>query len=111
MTKIEGTAEAWEAGQLGQDQHFTEIVEVEGLEIDQALGLKSISIRMPLDLIEGLKNIAEINGLGYQPLMKQVLTRFVEAEQRKALVEVARQVSTDKTTKDEQNEELQQACG
>jgi len=31
-------------------------------------------------LLDDLKDLARIHGLGYQPLMKQILTQFVEAE-------------------------------
>lgn len=44
---------------------------------------------MPNNLIDSLKDIAEINGLGYQTLIKQILNRFVEAEMKQALREKA----------------------
>ena len=44
--------------------------------------MQSISIRMPADLLEDLKNIARVRGLGYQPLIKQQLQRFVIAESK-----------------------------
>lgn len=48
--------------------------------IDEALDLQPISIRLQKDLIENLKALAKLNGLGYQPLIRQVLTRWVDCE-------------------------------
>lgn len=48
--------------------------------IDDALGLQPISIRLQKDLIDSLKGLAQLNGLGYQPLIRQILTRWVDAE-------------------------------
>ena len=48
--------------------------------IDDALGLQPISIRLQKDLIDNLKALAKLNGIGYQPLMRQVLTRWVDCE-------------------------------
>jgi len=87
--KIQDTEGAWDSGALGRDEEFVGRVELNELELDEAIGLKSISIRMPVSLIDDLKDIAQIHGLGYQPLMKQVLTRFVEAEKKQALREKA----------------------
>ena len=85
MTKqrIPSTDEAWEVGTLGRDEKFAKADdkshELEGL-IDDSLKLKLISIRMKESLISDLKLIAKKEGLGYQPLMKQILERFVDAE-------------------------------
>ena len=49
-------------------------------QVDEALGLKLISIRLPNDLIEAFKFLAEIEGCGYQPLMRDVLKRYANAE-------------------------------
>lgn len=48
--------------------------------IDDALGLQPISIRLQRDLVDNLKALAKLNGLGYQPLIRQVLTRWVDCE-------------------------------
>lgn len=77
---IEGTAEAWEDGSLGLDENSAKKADLSVEEVSKAVGLKSISIRMQPDLLEELKMIADFHGVGYQPLMKQVLRRFVDAE-------------------------------
>ncbi|WP_140060940.1 hypothetical protein, partial [Vibrio parahaemolyticus] len=61
----------------------------DGEKLDDKLGLQMISIRLQKSLIEDLKDIAELNGIGYQPLMKQILKRFVDAEKKKILREMA----------------------
>jgi uncharacterized protein (DUF4415 family) len=55
--------------------------------IDDALGLQPISIRLQKDLIENLKGLAQLNGLGYQPLIRQILTRWVDCELKHVLKE------------------------
>jgi hypothetical protein len=52
------------------------------LQLDASAGTQLISVRMSVSMIEDLKLIAQINGLGYQTLMKQVLGRFVECEKK-----------------------------
>lgn len=80
--KIEGTIDAWESGLLGQDEQFVQKVEIDADEIDSALELQPISIRLPKALILDLKIFAELEGLGYQPLIRRILMRWVEGEKR-----------------------------
>lgn len=76
--------EKWESGELGRDEQFVQRSEDHTLEssIDEMLALQLISIRMPQNLLQDLKDIARLHGLGYQPLIKQILTRFVEGEKK-----------------------------
>lgn len=85
--KIEGTIEAWEDGTLGCDADFAKKSQLDPGLVAKSLGLKSISIRMQPDLLDELKMIADINSIGYQPLIKQILRRFVDAEKKKMLRE------------------------
>lgn len=90
MTKrIEGTEEAWETRELGADEDFVKAVPFDDEAIDGAIELKMISIRLPQSLLAELKMIAQLHGLGYQPLMKQVLKRFVECEKKQLLREIS----------------------
>ncbi|WP_270175181.1 hypothetical protein [Diaphorobacter sp. ED-3] len=57
--------------------------------LDDALDLQPISIRLQKDLLENLKALAKLNGLGYQPLIRQVLTRWVDCELKSMLREKA----------------------
>ena len=80
--KIADTCEAWEEGLLGRDEnHIVRVSDKEQKAMDEALGLKMISIRLPADLIQAYKDISAHRGLyGYQPLMRDILKRFAEAE-------------------------------
>ncbi|NOZ37143.1 MAG: hypothetical protein GXP11_03555 [Gammaproteobacteria bacterium] len=81
QTKVKGTAQNWESGKLGQDEAFAvAATPEEELALDVALGMKPISIRMPVKLIRDLKMIAGAHSIGYQPLMRDVLGRFAQAE-------------------------------
>ena len=93
--KIVGTAEEWESGLLGKDEAFVEVAPpIDENLMNESLDLQLISIRLQKSLIEDLKAIAKINGLGYQPLMRQVLTRFVNAEKKQILRDRASEVDT-----------------
>ncbi len=81
-TKIPSTDEAWDNRELGADEAFVEVVKASDLQVDASAGTQLISIRMGVSMIEELKLIAGINGIGYQTLMKQVLGRFVESEKK-----------------------------
>jgi predicted DNA binding CopG/RHH family protein len=50
------------------------------VNLDNALELQMISIRLQKNLIEDLKTIAKANGIGYQPLMRDVLSKFARSE-------------------------------
>jgi len=73
----------WESGELGLSaDHAVAAPEQLEREVDEALGLQLISIRLPRRLIDDLKLIATKEGLGYQPLVRRVLLRFAAAEFR-----------------------------
>lgn len=93
IEKIEDTIEAWEDGSLGRDEAFVKVSsELSEDQINSSVGLKLISIRLQESLIEDLKLVAKLNGIGYQPLMRQVLNRFVNSEKKILLQEVASKV-------------------
>jgi hypothetical protein len=91
--KIPGTEEAWDKGELGTDANFVAVAEdVDQSAIDAALELQPISIRLHKSLIEDFKMIAKLNGVGYQPLMRQILTRFADSEKKRILRQVVADV-------------------
>nr|MBS0020572.1 hypothetical protein [Gammaproteobacteria bacterium] len=96
MTKRDaskGTNEAWESRELGASEaHVRVPKDVDEEAIDDALDLHPISIRLQRSLIEDFKEIARIHGLGYQPLIRQILTRFVEAEKKRILRERSEEI-------------------
>ncbi|WP_417567405.1 hypothetical protein [Marinobacter sp.] len=88
--KIEGTPEAWENGSLGSDEEYVRVSNnLDDAALNEAAWLQPISIRLQKSLIEDFKMIAEINGIGYQPLIRQVLKRFADVEKKRILRERA----------------------
>lgn len=80
-SSIPGTAEAWEDGTLGKsDAHVRKTSQEMAAQIDEALGLQAISIRLPKATIEVYKNLAKMHGVGYQPLMRDAICRWAETE-------------------------------
>jgi hypothetical protein len=81
--KIAASDEAWDEGTLGRDGAYAKRVPISPehrAKLDAKMDLEPISIRLPKQLLADLKAIAAQNGLGYQPLVRQVLTRFATAE-------------------------------
>lgn len=90
--RIVDTDEAWDDGTLGNDEAFVEVASSADMaDIDESIGLQPISIRLERSLIEDFKMIAQLNGLGYQPLMRQALKRFADCEKKRILCELATQ--------------------
>ena len=76
--KIESTDQAWGDRTLGASMDHVAVAPAESADaLDEALGLQSISIRLPKQMIEQYKLIAHFHGVGYQPLMRDVMARFV----------------------------------
>ena len=89
--KIRSSDEAWDTGELGREEGFVKRAtdDTDEAEIDSSLELQLISIRLQKSLIEDYKHIASMNGIGYQPLMRQTLKRFADAEKKRILRERA----------------------
>lgn len=102
--RIKGTPTNWENGKLGTDEDYVVAASSkEELSIDAAIELKPISIRMPVDLISMLKLIAGHHGIGYQPMIRDVLTRFVRAEAREILIGMEEQKALKSALSDEES--------
>ena len=87
-SKRKAKPDRWDDGRLGRDERFVGVAPAaEELRVDTALGLQMISIRLPARLLEQLKVIAGHSGIGYQPLIRDVLSRFAHGE----LIQVLRQ--------------------
>lgn len=71
--------EKWENGELGRDEAYVQRAP-KSSQMDDALALQMISIRLPKDLIESFKLIGAVHGMGYQPLMRTALQRFADGE-------------------------------
>jgi predicted DNA binding CopG/RHH family protein len=77
----------------GLDDHLTDetvsaVPAEEAQAIDDALGLQMISIRLQRSLLNNLKLIADHHGIGYQPLIRDLLNRFAKAEMKQILSEL-----------------------
>jgi predicted DNA binding CopG/RHH family protein len=82
--------EKWESGELGSDEAHVQSVGMPQklkklLNKSQEKKMQLVSIRLPVELIDDLKNIGKCEGIGYQSLAREVLNRFVEAENRKRI--------------------------
>lgn len=82
--KYTDVANQWEPESesgLGQEEQYVKKASsAYEAGLDDALALQMISIRLQKSLIEDLKVIAQANGIGYQPLMRDVLSRFARSE-------------------------------
>ena len=77
VKRIESTDAAWEDGTLGCSMEHAAAAPADmERAIEESLGMQSISIRLPKNLIEAYKLIAAHHGVGYQPLMRDILQRF-----------------------------------
>lgn len=86
--KTTASSEAWETGELGQqEEHVEKASATASKSLDDALNLQLISIRLPKRLINDLKIIGKLEGIGYQPLIRQLLMRFVIAEKKRVLLD------------------------
>lgn len=79
--------ESWENGEFGCDEEFVAPAPAgASAAVDDALGLQLISIRLQKQLISNLKAIAEHHGIGYQPMIRDLLNRFVDSEMQQILM-------------------------
>jgi polysaccharide pyruvyl transferase WcaK-like protein len=83
MVKIESSIENWENGALGMDAAFAvRASDEEAVAIDKATGMQLISIRLERELITALKAIAKYHGIGYQPMVRDLMHRFAISESK-----------------------------
>lgn len=74
-------SDAWDTGELGRDEKFVKRSTAENEDsVEAALDLQLISIRLQKELLEQLKFIAKFHGIGYQPMIRDVLCRWSRTE-------------------------------
>lgn len=99
VTELE--IDRWDNNELGNDAEFAEVAQgaTEALDeaLDEALGMKLISIRLQDGLIQALKAIAEYHGVGYQPMVRDLLSRFAKAELRRIAIKLTEMQERAKT--------------
>ena len=77
-TRKSTTDETWDNRDLGaSEKHVRKVSLTREKAVDEGLGMQSISIRLQKCLIDDLKQLAEQDGIGYQPYVRQLLTRHV----------------------------------
>lgn len=54
--------------------------EGEAEEVRRAIGLQMVSMRLQPELVNNLKQIAAYYGIGYQPMIRDLLNRFARSE-------------------------------
>ena len=80
-------AEKWENRDLGASaEHAKPAPKEVSEQIDDSLGLVPLSMRLQKSLIDDLKELAKEQGLGYQPFIRQILTKHVKAAKENRLV-------------------------
>lgn len=96
-SEVDLKAEPWDNGDLGRSLEHAKLVEDDlDKNIDSALHLQPISIRLEKSLIDAFKFIASRNkGMGYQPLMRQALHRFASGEVNKIAREMEAEARKD----------------
>lgn len=77
--------DAWDERTLGADEAHVAQAPDDRAFLDASLNLQPISIRLQRDLLDNLKALAQLNGIGYQPLIRQILTRWVDCELKNML--------------------------
>ncbi len=69
--------ELWDSRELGATEEHAKRASPElEKQIHDSLNLQAISIRLPVDVLEQLKILAHNDGIGYQPFIRQIVTRF-----------------------------------
>jgi predicted DNA binding CopG/RHH family protein len=92
--KIAGTDDAWDEGELGRsEEHAVAASHDMQAAMEACLGMQAISIRLPKQMIDAYKLIGAHHGIGYQPLMRDILQRFVPEGMREVLVHHARKAT------------------
>lgn len=81
----ESLDEKWDVGTYGSSDEHVKVTAVSAeleAQFDKSSAMTLISIRLQDDLINELKEIASIHKIGYQPMIRQLLRRFVVAERK-----------------------------
>ena len=81
LEAVQEAHEPFETGELGRDpQHFEKAPADLRAQVDASLEMQMVSVRLPKQLISELKLVADYRGIGYQPLMRDILQRFARCE-------------------------------
>ncbi|HGM7312413.1 CopG family antitoxin [Stenotrophomonas maltophilia] len=85
---------AWDDGEYGRsEEHVAVAPQSVQNDFNQAMAMKLVSIRLPVPLIEGLKMIAEHHGIAYQPMIRDLLSRFATSEVKEIMADLQSKMS------------------
>jgi len=82
LDELTADHEKWDE-HVATEEHTRFLSDDEQKEMDEAEGLQPISIRLSKSLIETLKGLSKVEGIGYQPLIRHVLTKYAKANEYK----------------------------
>lgn len=86
--------ELWGNRELGASEEHVRVAKT-SQSLDDKLGLQAISIRLPKTLIANLKAIAAHHDIGYQPMVRDLLSRFADAEMKQILIQQLKDIEED----------------
>ncbi|UKE66269.1 hypothetical protein [Xanthomonas graminis] len=75
----------WEELDADLESACVSAPEGEAEAVRKAIGLQMVSMRLQPELVLALKNIASHHGIGYQPMIRDLLNRFAASEIRQIL--------------------------
>jgi len=76
--------ELWDSKQLGASpEHAKRASPEQQKALDDATGLQLFTFRIQKPIIEQLKQLAKLDGTGYQPFMRKILTDYVHENAHK----------------------------
>ncbi len=70
----------WEENDIDLEAACVAAPAGEADEVQRVLGLQMVSMRLQPELIDKLKHIAAHYGIGYQPMIRDLLNRFARSE-------------------------------
>lgn len=76
--------ELWDKKRLGASaEHAVPCSPEVSQAVDDALGLQLLSFRIQKSVIEQLKELSKLEGIGYQPLMRKIICDYVRQNEYK----------------------------
>lgn len=100
LDELSSDHEKWDNRELGaSEEHLAFVSDEEDKEIDESLGMQSISIRLNRGLIEQFKELAKLDSVGYQPLMRQVLADYAKQNEHRLVTLLTAGEATERADK------------
>jgi hypothetical protein len=75
----------WEEHDADLEAACVQAPKGEAEEVQRVLGLQMVSMRLQPELVNNLKQIAAYYGIGYQPMIRDLLNRFAHSEIKQIL--------------------------